>query len=94
MLTLKHLPLLAASAFLLSACASPQADDANITSAVSANLRTASILPENKVTVQTIDHVVYLSGIADTQLVLLDAVQAANRVPGVTRVVDKMAVQR
>jgi osmotically-inducible protein OsmY len=94
MLTLKPFPLIAASLIILSSCATPESKDAAITSAVNANLRAVAILPENKITVQTVDQVVYLNGLADTERDLLDAVQVAYRVPGVTRVVDKMAVQR
>jgi len=92
----KLLPLLAAAGLglLLGACAQHQSSDADITDRVTADLRTATILPAQKVTVQTVDHVVYLNGVADTESDIRAAGDVANRVPGVTRVVNNLAVQR
>jgi osmotically-inducible protein OsmY len=85
----------------LAACTTPSAcmpgdcnADASITEAVKAQLKTVAILPEDEVTVQTIDHVVYLNGLVDTEREVMDATQLAANVPGVGKVVNKLALSR
>jgi osmotically-inducible protein OsmY len=68
--------------------------DAGITDSVRRQLTMVSILPEDAVTVQTIDHVVYLRGTVDTERDLLDAAQLAGNVAGVRRVVNNLALSR
>ncbi len=67
------------------------AGDAEITAAVRARLatKTGSI----DVSVQTLDHVVYLYGIVDTDLDRVTMVDAARAVPGVVRVVESIGVR-
>ncbi len=48
--------------------------------------------PPNSITVQTLDHVVYLSGFASDGLDRTTAESVAAKVPGVTRVTNSIAV--
>jgi osmotically-inducible protein OsmY len=68
-------------------------DDAKITTNVQAHLnRMAGLGPPGSITVQTTDHVVYLSGLVDGGLEKRTAAAEANKVPGVTQVVNDISV--
>jgi osmotically-inducible protein OsmY len=65
--------------------------DAKITSDVRAQfLRYPALQPPNLLHVQTLDHVVYLSGQVDTELERSMAASVARQVVGVTRVVNSI----
>jgi osmotically-inducible protein OsmY len=67
--------------------------DAEITSAVQKTLNQHPDLgPPTTLYVQTLDHVVYLSGIADTGLQREIAASLAMQTKGVARVVDNISV--
>jgi BON domain len=68
--------------------------DAQITAAVQVQIRTHPALrPPDDIGVQTLDHVVYLSGLVDTDREKDIAEAAARGVPGVTRVVNSISVR-
>ncbi|MGA2776808.1 MAG: BON domain-containing protein [Steroidobacteraceae bacterium] len=83
---------------VLSACAAfgncgPEAcaDDAKITADVAASLhRYPAASPPNRVRVQTVNSVVYLTGQVDTDTERLTLIAAARAVEGVKRVVDSI----
>jgi osmotically-inducible protein OsmY len=100
-----HKPIyVIALAFILTATLSGCADlkssgiqsstaDANITADVEARLNQMSDLgPPGSVEVQTIDHVVYLNGLVDVGLEKRIAESVAMQAPGVTNVVNDIAV--
>ena len=65
--------------------------DARITAEVRAQFRRHAVLqPPNLLHVQTLDHVVYLSGQVDTELERSLAASVAREVSGVTRVVNSI----
>jgi len=67
--------------------------DAHITADVEAQLnKMADLGPPGSIEVQTLDHVVYLNGLVDVGLEKRNAVSIAMQVPGVTNVVDGIAV--
>jgi osmotically-inducible protein OsmY len=67
--------------------------DAQITAQVTAAFRQHSALEEpNGVDVQTVDNIVYLYGLVNTEVNRADAGEVAKSVPGVTRVVNSIAV--
>jgi osmotically-inducible protein OsmY len=69
------------------------ADDAKITAAVEAAFdRHPELEPPNTIDVQTIDRVVYLNGLVDSSLEIAMADSVARQTPGVTRVVDMLAM--
>lgn len=68
-------------------------DDANITAKVQTHLdRMAGLGPPGSITVQTTSHVVYLSGTVDGGLEKRTAASEADKVPGVTQVINDIAV--
>ena len=64
--------------------------DANITASVVAQLNRCSFMEPNAVSVQTIDHVVYLNGVVRSPLEIGTAESIADQVPGVARVVNSV----
>jgi hypothetical protein len=66
--------------------------DAQITARVRSQLDRRSDLEPNVITVQTLDHVVYLYGLMSSDVEIDTAESIARQVPGVTRVVSSMAV--
>jgi osmotically-inducible protein OsmY len=72
----------------LAGCA---ADNA-ITADVTAQFARYPSLTANSVRIQTLDQVVYLTGLVDTDVERLLAVSVAGDVPGVARVVDSISV--
>jgi len=67
--------------------------DAQITAAVQARLREhPAVEPPNLIRVQTLDQVVYLYGVVDTELERYIAESAARETPGVARVVDSIDI--
>jgi hypothetical protein len=68
------------------------AGDANITADVVLQLNRCSFLEPNVISVQTIDHVVYLNGVVRSGLEIGTAESIAGQVPGVARVVNSIAV--
>jgi osmotically-inducible protein OsmY len=67
--------------------------DAKITADVLSRFQQHLELEPDAITVQTLDHVVYLYGVVSSGLEIGTAESIAGRVPGVTRVVNSMAVQ-
>ena len=102
MTTRKPIYVLAMASILtaaLSGCAdfrseaSPSTADADITGNVRARLnQMADLGPPGSIEVQTVDHVVYLNGLVDVGLEKRNAESIAMQVPGVTSVVDGIAV--
>jgi osmotically-inducible protein OsmY len=70
------------------------AGDAKTTANVQALLDRHPELGANSISVQTVDRVVYLNGMASTGLESREAASVAGEVPGVTRVVNLIAVSR
>ena len=68
--------------------------DAKITAEVRARFRERPDLEENAISVQTLDHVVYLSGVVSSGLEINNAESIASGVPGVTQVINSMAVSQ
>jgi osmotically-inducible protein OsmY len=67
--------------------------DAEITAQVRAMFGGYPALePPNQIEVQTLDHVVYLSGVVDTDLERRMAESVAQEVPGVKRVVNSIGL--
>jgi hypothetical protein len=64
--------------------------DANITADVVLQLSRCSFIEPNVVSVQTIDHVVYLNGVVRSSLEIGTAESIAGHVPGVARVVNSI----
>jgi osmotically-inducible protein OsmY len=71
------------------------AGDAKVTANVKAVLdQHTELAAPGTIEVQTLDHVVYLNGFVDSGLERSTAESLAQQVPGVTRVVDSIAVSR
>lgn len=66
--------------------------DAEITAEVVAQLYQSKFVEPNAIRVQTLDHVVYLSGVVASGLEIGAAESIASAVPGVTRVMNSLAV--
>jgi osmotically-inducible protein OsmY len=68
--------------------------DADLSKSVqeSINQHMGSVSP-NSISVSAVDHVVYLNGLVDYGLERSTAESVANQVPGVTQVVNNLAVQ-
>jgi osmotically-inducible protein OsmY len=66
--------------------------DANITADVRSQLSRCSSLEPNVITVQTLNHVVYLYGVVASGLEIGTAGSIAGAAPGVTRVVNSMVI--
>jgi osmotically-inducible protein OsmY len=67
--------------------------DATITADVLAKFNERLDLEPNAITVQTLDHVVYLYGLVSSSLEISTAESIARKVPGVTGVVNSMAAE-
>ena len=69
-------------------------EDASIAANVKAAIdRHPDLGPPNLIYVDVRDHVVYLSGLVNTELTVANAEALARQVPGVARVVDSIGVQ-
>jgi hypothetical protein len=66
-------------------------DDAKITADVRSQFKQRPDLEPNAISVQTLDHVVYLHGLVSSGLEADTADSIAGQVPGVTRVVSSIA---
>lgn len=78
----------------LHKCGAGCPGDAEISAAVRARLEQhIELLAPNRVSVSTLDGVVYLSGEVATDLQRLDAVAIARATPGVPRVVDLISLE-
>jgi osmotically-inducible protein OsmY len=67
--------------------------DAQISAAVEARLHQhPAVEPPNVIRVQTLDGVVYLYGVVDTELERYIAESAARETPGVVRIVDSISI--
>ncbi|HXQ32330.1 MAG TPA: BON domain-containing protein [Steroidobacteraceae bacterium] len=66
--------------------------DAELTAEVRSRFRERWDLESHAITVQTLDHVVYLYCVVSSGLEIANAESIALQVPGVTRVVNSMAV--
>ena len=85
---------------LLEACAAERKcglegcpGDAQITANVQTQLSRHPELGSNTIDVQTLNHVVYLSGLVSSGLMRQTAAVVAHEVPGVTRVENNVAVR-
>ena len=67
--------------------------DAEITAEIQSEFEKRSDLEANAITVQTLDHVVYLYGLMSSSLEIDTAESIARKVPGVTRVVSSVVAQ-
>jgi|ERR1700722_1103175 osmotically-inducible protein OsmY len=67
--------------------------DANITATILARFRQHLELEPNAITVQTLDHVVYLYGVVSSSLEIDTAESIARAVPGVKGVVNSAVAQ-
>jgi osmotically-inducible protein OsmY len=91
---------LALVAALLSACAAYKKcgfdgcpGDADLAARVRAEFAVhAELQPPNLITVQTVNHVVYLYGLVDTDFQQQMAESVAHQVPGVTQVVNSIGL--
>ena len=68
------------------------AGDADITAHVRARLVQNSLQPPNLIQVQTLDRVVYLRGLVNTEAELLTAQSVALATPGVSRVINSIGL--
>jgi len=68
------------------------AGDATITANVLLQFSHSSFLEPNVITVQTLDHVVYLHGAVASGLEIATAEAIASQVPGVKQVINSMVV--
>jgi len=68
------------------------AGDADITAQVKALLVQHSLQPPNLIQVQTLDHVVYLSGLVNSDTERLTAQSAALEAPGVSKVINSIGL--
>jgi osmotically-inducible protein OsmY len=93
-LTLLLLPGVLTACAGLPDCGGDCRADAGLTQAVRREFRTQVALEVDDITVQTVGQVVYLNGLVDNDRERFDADSLAARVPGVVRVVDKLAVSR
>jgi osmotically-inducible protein OsmY len=66
--------------------------DAKITAQVRSRIDHSSFLEPNAIRVQTLDHVVYLEGVVSSGLEIGAAESIARTVPGVTQVLNSIAV--
>jgi osmotically-inducible protein OsmY len=66
--------------------------DADITAQVRALLSRHALQPPNLIQVQTLDHVVYLSGLVNSDTERLTAQSVALEAPGVSRVVNSIGL--
>lgn len=85
---------------LLEACAAERKcglegcpGDAQITAKVQIQLSHHPELGSNTIDVQTLNHVVYLSGLVSSGLMRQTAADVAHQVPGVSRVENNVAVR-
>ena len=69
------------------------AGDANITSEIQTQFNQHLSLEPNAITVQPLDHTVYLYGLVSSSLEIDTAESIAGEVPGVTGVVSSVAVE-
>jgi osmotically-inducible protein OsmY len=70
------------------------AGDARTTAEVQALFnRHPALQPPNEISIQTLDHVVYLYGLVDTNMEQRLAEEVAMQAPGVVRVVNSIAVR-
>jgi len=67
--------------------------DAKITADIRVQFRQRLDLEPNAITVQTLDHVVYLYGVVSSSLEIDTAESITRKVPGVTGVVNSMVAQ-
>lgn len=97
---LAHLAVVLAAATAGTGCATYQkcgfsgcAGDASITASIEARLRENRAIEEWGIRVQTLDHVVYLYGLVDTNLERSIIESTALEQPGVVRVVNSIAIR-
>jgi len=83
--------ILAAS---VAACASSSPQDTKLSSDVERSLNSHPALQTDVLRVQSADHVVYLTGSADSWAEYYEAASAARSVPGVLRVVNNIDVRQ
>lgn len=68
--------------------------DAKITAQVQSRFREHSDLEQTAISVQTLNHVVYLSGVVSSGMEINEAEAIAREVPGVTDVINSMALSQ
>jgi osmotically-inducible protein OsmY len=68
--------------------------DAQITAEIESQINQRSDLECTAITVQTLDHIVYLYGVVSSGLEISDAESIARSVPGVRQVINSMAISQ
>jgi len=68
--------------------------DAKITAEIESQINQRPELESTAITVQTLDHVVYLYGVVSSGLEISDAESIARSVPGVRQVINSMAISQ
>ena len=76
----------------VAACAAPSSEDMKLSSDVQRSIDADPALQADLLRVQATDHIVYLNGTTDTWLEYKSAERIALAVPGVTRVVNNLAI--
>ncbi len=79
--------------FLEECRSSDCAGDAKIQAAVQKEIDAHPNLKSDPLYIQTIDHVVYLNGLVDTEFERQQLISLAQKVPGVKEVIDKLGIQ-
>lgn len=70
------------------------AGDAQITAEIQSQINQRSDLESTAITVQTLDHIVYLYGVVSSGLEISDTESIARSVPGVRQVINSMAISQ
>jgi osmotically-inducible protein OsmY len=68
--------------------------DAQITAQIQSQINQRPDLETTAITVQTLDHTVYLYGVVSSGLEISDAEAIARSVPGVRQVINSMAISQ
>jgi hyperosmotically inducible periplasmic protein len=68
--------------------------DAQITAEIQSQINQRGDLESTAITVQTLDHTVYLYGVVSSGLEISDAEAIARSVPGVRQVINSMAISQ
>jgi osmotically-inducible protein OsmY len=68
--------------------------DAQITAQIESQINQRGNLESTAITVQTLDHVVYLYGVVSSGLEISDTESIARSVPGVREVINSMAISQ
>jgi osmotically-inducible protein OsmY len=95
MSTSRYLTVLVLAAVMAgSAYAKADGEDERIRAEVQKQIDEQASLRYDYISVRTVDHVVYLKGLVDTNFDRRQAEAIASAVPGVTKVNDQLALKR